>query len=121
MKTLNKFNDWLAVKITSYFGSMWAFYVLIAWMFLWMAAASNNLWLFAHDKYPFQFLLFLSNLVQLFALPVIIVGQNVISRKQDAHRAQTEAAQSQHEELMEQHATHLEEMEQRIMDKLEAK
>lgn len=33
------------------------------------------------DPYPFVFLLFLSNLVQLWALPVLAVGQNVLNRK----------------------------------------
>jgi hypothetical protein len=32
---------------------------------------------------PFDFLLFLSNLVQLFALPILAVGQQVLSRASD--------------------------------------
>lgn len=77
-----------------------------------MALSGLDVWLFAKDKYPFQFLLFLSNLVQLWALPVIMVGQNVISRNQDQGRIQ-------HQQFMEQHTAHLEAMEQRIMEKLD--
>jgi len=38
---------------------------------------------FRDDPYPFDFLLFLSNLVQLFALPILAVGQQVLSRASD--------------------------------------
>lgn len=75
------FNNRLAVTITRVFGSIWAFYALILWMVVWMALASAGVWLFARDAYPFSFLLFLSNLVQLWALPVLAVGQSVLSRK----------------------------------------
>ena len=59
------FNGWLAAGITKGFGSMWAFYVLVIWMFAWMFLATVGFWIFQYDKYPFTFLLFLSNLVQL--------------------------------------------------------
>lgn len=77
------FNQRLAVLITKAFGSIWAFYALIAWMVLWMVLASAGVWLFARDSYPFPFLLFCSNLVQLWALPVLAVGQAVLSRKSE--------------------------------------
>lgn len=75
------FNGKLAVLITRSFGSMPSFYILIAWMIGWIALASFGIWNFKYDPYPFTFLLFLSNLVQLWALPVLSVGQNVLSRK----------------------------------------
>lgn len=77
------FNMRLAVLITKGFGTMTAFYVLLGWMFLWMALASAGVWLFKLDSYPFPFLLFCSNIVQLVALPVLAVGQQVLSRKQE--------------------------------------
>jgi uncharacterized membrane protein len=83
------FNGWLAANITKGFGSMWAFYVLVLWMFAWMFLASIGFWLFRFDKYPFTFLLFLSNLVQLWALPVLAVGQQVLSRASDKQALQT--------------------------------
>lgn len=75
-------NDRLAVMITKGFGTMWALYILIIWMLGWMWLASIGFWLFAKDAWPFPFLLFCSNLVQLWALPAIMVGQNVINRHQ---------------------------------------
>jgi uncharacterized membrane protein len=83
------FNGWLATLITKGFGSMWAFYVLVIWMFAWMLLASIGFWLFKYDQYPFTFLLFLSNLVQLWALPVLAVGQQVLSRASDKQAYQT--------------------------------
>jgi uncharacterized membrane protein len=72
-----------ARRATEKFGSMGAFYVLVVWMFGWMALASLGFSGFRNDPYPFDFLLFLSNLVQLFALPILAVGQQVLSRASD--------------------------------------
>lgn len=83
------FNGRLAVLITNKFGSMSSFYVLVIWMFGWMILASGGYWMFAKDPYPFTFLLFLSNLVQLFALPILAVGQQVLSRASDKQAEQT--------------------------------
>ena len=82
-------NGRLAVFMTSKFGSMGAFYVLMVWMFGWMILATAGFWIFKSDPYPFTFLLFLSNLVQLFALPILAVGQQVLSRASDKQAEQT--------------------------------
>ena len=83
------FNGVLAAFITRCFGSMWAFYFLVFWMLGWMGLATVGLWIFRFDQYPFTFLLFLSNLVQLWALPVLAVGQQVLSRASDKQALQT--------------------------------
>jgi len=83
------FNGRLAVFATEKFGSMGAFYVLVVWMFGWMALASLGFSGFRNDPYPFDFLLFLSNLVQLFALPILAVGQQVLSRASDKQAERT--------------------------------
>ncbi len=82
-------NGRLAVFITNKFGSMWAFYVLVIWMVGWMFLATIGFSYFSKDPYPFTFLLFLSNLVQLFALPILAVGQQVLSRASDKQAKQT--------------------------------
>ena len=82
-------NGRLALFITNKFGSMGAFYLLVIWMFGWMALATIGFGLFKKDPYPFTFLLFLSNLVQLFALPILAVGQQVLSRASDKQAQQT--------------------------------
>lgn len=83
------FNGRLAMTITQAFGSMWMFYILVGWMFAWMTLASVGFGFFRTDPYPFTFLLFLSNLVQLWALPVLAVGQQVLSRASDKQALQT--------------------------------
>jgi uncharacterized membrane protein len=83
------FNGRLAVFITRKFGTMGAFWVLVIWMFGWMALATAGIGIFSRDPYPFTFLLFLSNLVQLFALPILAVGQQVLSRASDKQAQQT--------------------------------
>jgi uncharacterized membrane protein len=77
------FNDRLAVFITSKFGTMGAFYVLVIWNIVWIFLATLGVGVFKLDPYPFTFLLFLSNLVQLFALPVLAVGQQILGRTSD--------------------------------------
>jgi uncharacterized membrane protein len=83
------FNGRLAVFITNAFGSMGMFYALVIWMFGWMALATLGIGWFKNDPYPFVFLLFLSNLVQLFALPILAVGQQVLGRAADKQAEQT--------------------------------
>lgn len=82
-------NGRIAVAITRRFGSMAALYVLIGWMLGWMLLAGLGMPLFRSDPYPFVFLLFLSNLVQLWALPVLAVGQQVLGQAADKRAEQT--------------------------------
>lgn len=58
-------------------------------MFGWMTLATLGIGILRKDPYPFTFLLFLSNLVQLFALPILAVGQQVLSRASDKQAEQT--------------------------------
>jgi|GEM_PF-980323 len=83
------FNQRLAVIITRGFGTMWAFYALVAWMLVWMTLATVGIWVFRNDRYPFPFLLFCSNLIQLWALPVLAVGQAVLGRKAELQADET--------------------------------
>lgn len=103
----SSFNERIAVMITKGFGTMTTLYILIAWMLGWMVLASAGIWIFKNDQWPFSFLLFLSNLVQLWALPVLAVGQSVLGRKQElqADEAYQTTMKSYHD--VEQVATHL--------------
>ncbi len=78
-----RINKAIAVKITVAFGSMWALYLLVAWMLGWIAWQQSGVGLIIKDPYPFGFVLFLSNLIQLWALPAILVGQNVLAAHAD--------------------------------------
>ncbi|HSX34561.1 MAG TPA: DUF1003 domain-containing protein [Candidatus Saccharimonadales bacterium] len=73
------FQDRLALFITSAVGTMYAVYFFIValagWM-LWQGAISHH----PFDPYPFAFLLFIGNIVQLLLMPLIMVGQNIQGR-----------------------------------------
>lgn len=71
--------DKIALFATNLIGTMYAVYFFSVFMAGWM------LWqtFFAHkpfDPYPFAFLLFLGNIVQLLLMPLIMVGQNLQGR-----------------------------------------
>lgn len=80
--------DRIALGVTGAIGTMYAVYVFAVFMGLWM------LWQVwsghsAFDPYPFAFLLFMGNIVQLLLMPLIMVGQNLQSRHAEA-RAEEE-------------------------------
>ncbi|MDO8488052.1 MAG: DUF1003 domain-containing protein [bacterium] len=73
-----KLQDRIAVMITAAVGSMYTVYFLsvfvLGWM-LWQAKAQNPI-----DPFPFVFMIFISNILQLLLLPLIMVGQNIQNR-----------------------------------------
>ncbi|MGK4579063.1 DUF1003 domain-containing protein [Kitasatospora sp. HPMI-4] len=82
------FNGALAAALTRVVGSMPALYVTLAVVSGWMALAT---WgpLRRVDPYPFGFLLFLDNVVQLVLCLVILVGQRVLGMAADRRAVQT--------------------------------
>jgi uncharacterized membrane protein len=80
--------DRIALTITTAIGTMYAVYIFAMWMAGWMLWQTH----IAHkafDPYPFAFLLFLGNIIQLLLMPLIMVGQN-IQGKHSALRAEEE-------------------------------
>src|SRR5216683_743666 len=77
------FNGRLGAAITRSVGTMWAVYIAIVIQITWMVLATLGFWRFARDPYPFAFLLFLSNIVQLLLMFVIMVGQQVLGAASD--------------------------------------
>lgn len=71
--------DRIALVITNAIGTMYAVYFfalfMAGWM-LWQTHISQK----PFDPYPFAFLLFLGNIVQLLLMPLIMVGQNLQNR-----------------------------------------
>ena len=78
------FNGRLGAAITRSVGTMWAFYAAALFMGTWMILAGAT-WGPLHriDAYPFAFLLFLGNIVQLLLMFVIMVGQQVLGAAAD--------------------------------------
>ena len=81
-------NGVIAVALTRSVGSMPALYTALVIVGGWVALAT---WgpLHQHDPYPFRFLLFLDNVVQLVLCLVILVGQRVLGVAADHRAVQT--------------------------------
>lgn len=77
--------DKFALFVTKQVGTMGFFFVIALWTLLWImwnAFAPINL---RFDPYPaFVLWIFVSNVLQLFFLPLIMVGQNLQSRHSEA-------------------------------------
>jgi len=70
-----------AVKVTDHVGSMGFFIIIFVWTILWLSwntLAPKNL---SFDPYPaFVLWLFISNMIQIFLMPLIMIGQNLQGR-----------------------------------------
>jgi uncharacterized membrane protein len=71
----------IAVKVTDYVGSMGFFLIIFAWTLLWLGwntLAPEGL---RFDPFPaFVLWLFISNMIQIFLMPLIMIGQNLQGR-----------------------------------------
>jgi uncharacterized membrane protein len=81
------FNDRLAAWITTKVGSMWTVYVCLAITVAWMVLGARAV--LGFDPYPYSFLLFLGNVVQLLLIFIILLGQQVLGRTADQRSMQT--------------------------------
>src|SRR5258708_12136331 len=68
-------------------GSMWTVYLSSLFTVVWMLLGSSQL--IGFDPYPYPFLLFLGNVVQLLLIFIILLGQQVLGRTADKRAAQT--------------------------------
>ncbi|HLZ09428.1 MAG TPA: DUF1003 domain-containing protein, partial [Chloroflexota bacterium] len=82
------FNGRLAAGLTKTVGSMWAVYFTTLFVLSWCALATFGP-LHASDPYPFPFLLFIGNVVQLLLVFVILVGQSILGRAADKRAIET--------------------------------
>ncbi len=76
--------DKVAVWITNHVGSMGFFMIIFIWTAGWLGWNMFAPKAARFDPYPaFVLWLFISNMIQLFLLPLIMIGQNVQSRHAD--------------------------------------
>ncbi|MBI1823323.1 MAG: DUF1003 domain-containing protein [Nitrospirae bacterium] len=80
----------LALWITEFVGTMGFFLVIFAWTVLWLSwnlVAPQSL---RFDPFPaFVLWLFISNMIQIFLMPLIMIGQNLQGKHAEA-RAETD-------------------------------
>ncbi len=71
----------LAVKITNYVGSMGFFLIIFVWTLLWLGWNTLAPQDVRFDPFPaFVLWLFISNMIQIFLMPLIMIGQNLQGR-----------------------------------------
>jgi uncharacterized membrane protein len=108
------FQDKLALLITSAIGTMYAVYVfalfMAGWM-LWQTYVSNK----PFDPFPFAFLLFLGNIIQLLLMPLIMVGQNLQGRHSEIRAEEEYKTTTSSYRDIEKILLHLDSQDQQIL------
>ena len=79
-KAAGGFNQKVAVGLTQVFQAMPTFWLIMAWIVLWIAA---NATIVHFDPLPWPLLLCLASVPQLPLMIVIMVGQGLLGRKQE--------------------------------------
>ncbi len=71
----------LAVWITDHVGTMGFFLIIFCWTVLWLSWNTLAPKIVRFDPFPaFVLWLFISNMIQIFLMPLIMIGQNLQSR-----------------------------------------
>lgn len=77
--------DHLAVNITNKVGTMGFFFIVFAWTALWLSWNTFAPINMRFDPYPaFVLWLCVSNMIQIFLMPLLLVGQNLQGRHSEA-------------------------------------
>ena len=75
----------LAVWITNKVGSMGFFIIIFVWTIIWLGWNTLAPKVFRFDPFPaFVLWLFISNMLQIFLMPMIMIGQNLQGRHAEA-------------------------------------
>lgn len=103
------FLDKVAVWITEHVGSMGFFLIIFIWTAVWLLWNMLAPKAARFDPFPgFVLWLFISNLIQLFLMPLIMIGQNVQARHADLRAEADLQINTQAELEIETILTHLE-------------
>ena len=77
--------DKLALWITNHVGTMGFFFIVFIWTVFWLGWNSLGPETMRFDPYPaFVLWLFISNVLQIFLMPMIMIGQNLQSQHAEA-------------------------------------
>ena len=77
--------DKLALWITNHVGTMGFFIIIFCWTLLWLGWNGIGPTSMRFDPYPaFVLWLFISNMIQIFLMPLIMIGQNLQSDHAEA-------------------------------------
>ena len=72
----------IASKVTDKVGTGGFFLIIISWTFIWLGWNTLSPRKFQFDPYPaFVLWLFISNMIQICLMPLILIGQNLQTKK----------------------------------------
>jgi uncharacterized membrane protein len=112
---LSKINK-LALWITDHVGSMGFFFIIFCWTAIWLSwntLASSKL---RFDPFPaFVLWLFISNMIQIFLMPLIMVGQNLQSKHSELRAEEDFSINKRAETEIEAILMHLENQNELIL------
>ncbi len=116
LSSLERFALW----ITDHVGTMGFFFIVFGWTVLWLFWNTLGPASLRFDPFPaFVFWLFISNMIQLFLMPLIMIGQNLQGRHAEA-RAEADFAVNTRAELeIETVLRHLENQNKLILEILQ--
>ena len=113
----------LAVWITSHVGTMGFFLIILSWTLIWLVWNTIGPQSLRFDPFPaFVFWLFISNMIQIFLMPLIMVGQNLQGRHAEMRAEADFEVNTKAEREIETILMHLENQNElilKILDRLE--
>lgn len=105
----------VAVWITNHVGTMGFFLIIFCWTILWLGWNSLGPKDLRFDPLPgFVTWLFISNMIQIFLMPLIMIGQNLQNRHAEARTESDYEVNVRSEKEIEVLLAHLEAIEQRL-------
>lgn len=112
--------DKLALWITNHVGTMGFFIIIFIWTACWLGWNALAPVQMRFDPFPaFVLWLFLSNMIQIFLMPLIMIGQNLQSNHSEARAEADYEVNTKAEKEIETILMHLENQNKLIMQILE--
>ena len=109
--------DKLALWITNHVGSMKFFFIIFCWTIIWLGWNTLAPASFRFDPFPaFVLWLFISNMIQIFLMPLIMVGQNIQSKHSEIQADQDFLINKKAEAEIETILLHLENQNELILE-----
>lgn len=116
--------DKSAIWVADMIGTMGFFFLIVGWTVVWLAWNTVAPVTLRFDPYPaFVLWLFISNMIQLFFLPLLLIGQNLEGRRSEARAEIDFETNVKAEKEIEAILIHLEyqnELIVKIFDKIES-
>jgi uncharacterized membrane protein len=116
LSRINKFALWITERV----GSMGFFFIIFLWTMLWLGWNTLAPPKLSFDPYPaFVLWLFISNMIQIFLMPLIMIGQNLQSRHAEIRAEEDFLINKKAETEVETILVHLENQNELILKILE--